>query len=801
MVLMIPRSARCFALLAFSLSSLGMYAQSDALDFVDGRVVAGAAAKPVADARVELVNSCQWMKGPVNVVLKATTDAQGMYHFAEVQPGGCFVVKAYNTKGQVAAQTAEFEMASYAHPEIADLNIEPVDPADPYKWLEDVNGARSMDWVKSQNARTLKALEADPHYQPMFDDALKIAEDPHRLPLPMMVGDWVFNFWRDAAHPHGLLRRTTRSDYATAEPHWQTIIDVDALGVKEGVKWVWHGMQCLYPGNEYCMVELSAGGEDAASLREFNLKTGSWVADGFTLPRSKQSVAWKDKDTLLLSRDWGAGTMTTSGYPFVVKEWKRGTPLDSAKEIYRGQASDMDVSPRTMHDARGHTLVVVERRPSFFEVETWVVTAGGLKRLAIPKKAELSGLLDGRLLVTVREDWSAGGASFSKGSLVEMKIADVLRDPEHLKPAVVFAPTKDEFLGDVATTRGYAVLTTLDHVQGRASIYRPTATGWTKQPLDVPENVTVDLVDTSNTDDAFYLEITGFLTPPTLQLGDAAKGTMMLAKSGPTLFDASKDAVEQRYATSKDGTQVPYFIVHRKDMKLDGTNPTLLDAYGGFEVSETPSYSGNIGKLWLERGGVYVRANIRGGGEFGPAWHEAGLNVHRQRIYDDFYAVAGDLMTTKVTGPAKLGILGGSNGGLLMGVEFEQHPAMWKAVVIQVPLLDMLNFEHIEAGASWVGEYGSVKVPEQRAFLASISPYQNLKADGKYPEPLIFTTTKDDRVGPEHARKFAAEMEGFHLPFYYYEEIEGGHAAGADLKEEARTWAITYTYLAKKLME
>jgi prolyl oligopeptidase len=279
------------------------------------------------------------------------------------------------------------------------------------------------------------------------------------------------------------------------------------------------------------------------------------------------------------------------------------------------------------------------------------------------------------------------------------------------------------------------------------------------------------------------------------------KGTLTLARAQPALFDASQDTVEQRYATSKDGTRVPYFLVHRKDMKLDGTNPTLLDAYGGFEVSMTPNYSANVGKLWLERGGVYVVANIRGGGEFGPAWHEAGLNVHRQRIYDDFYAVATDLQERKVTGPAKLGILGGSNGGLLMGVEFEQHPQMWKAVVIQVPLLDMLNFEHIEAGASWAGEYGSVSNVEQRSFLASISPYQNLHPDVKYPEPLIFTTTKDDRVGPEHARKFAAEMEGFHLPFYYYEEIEGGHAAGADLKEEARTWAITYTYLAKKLME
>lgn len=673
---------------------------------------------------------------------------------------------------------------------------------DPYKWLEEVNGAKAMAWVKEHNATTMKVLEADPHYKPLFDDALKIAEDPNRLPEPMLVGGEVYNFWRDKEHPHGLLRKTTREDYATAQPHWQTVIDVDALGAKDGVKWVWHGMRCLYPGNEHCMVELSAGGEDAATLREFNLKTGQWVdvaAGGFALSRSKQNVAWIDKDTLLLSRDWGGGTMTTSGYPFVVKEWKRGTPLESAVEVYRGAPTDMGVWPAVMHDAQGHSLVVVAKKPSFFETETMVRTPAGLKTLGIPKKADTAGLIAGRMLISLHEDWTVGGTKYAQGSLVELKLEDVLKDPEHPKPAPVFTPTAQEFFDGSATTKSRLLVTTLDHVQGRAYVYTPTAKGWAKQKLDVPDNFSVGIENTSNTDEAFYLELTGFLTPSSLHLGDAATGALKLARSQPAMFDASKDAVEQRYATSKDGTKVPYFLVHRKDMKLDGSNPTLLNAYGGFEVSETPRYSANIGKLWLERGGVYVLANIRGGGEFGPAWHDAGLNVHRQRIYDDFYAVAAELVKTGVTTPKKLGIMGGSNGGLLMGVEFEQHPEMWGAVVIQVPLLDMLNFEHIEAGASWVGEYGSVSVPEQRGFLASISPYQNLKADGKYPEPLIFTTTKDDRVGPEHARKFAAEMEGDKLPFLYYEEIEGGHSAGADLTEEARTWAITYTYLARKL--
>jgi prolyl oligopeptidase len=338
-------------------------------------------------------------------------------------------------------------------------------------------------------------------------------------------------------------------------------------------------------------------------------------------------------------------------------------------------------------------------------------------------------------------------------------------------------------------------------VQGRAYVYTPVAGSWNYKRLPVPDNATVSVVTTSEEDNHFFLNITGFLTPPSLWFGDAAKATIAQAKTQPPLFDASRDTVEQYEAISKDGTKIPYFIVHPKDMKLDGSNPTVLTAYGGFQISETPGYSATTGKLWLEHGGVWVLANIRGGGEFGPAWHEAGLKAHRQRIYDDFAAVAQNLIDRKITSPRHLGIIGGSNGGLLMGVEFEQHPGLWNAVVIQVPLLDMLGYEHIAAGASWVGEYGSTKVPEERAFLATISPYNNLKPDGKYPEPLIFTTTKDDRVGPQHARKFAALMEEYHLPFFYQEITEGGHGTGADIKQQAGSTALTYTYFDRKLMQ
>ena len=532
--------------------------------------------------------------------------------------------------------------------------------------------------------------------------------------------------------------------------------------------------------------EVILGGEDASTSREFDLKSGKFVDGGFVSPHSKQNSDWEDKDTLLVERDWGAGTMTKSGYPFVVKEWKRGTPLDSAKEVFRGEPDDIRAYGGTDHDAQGDQATLFARGVSFFETRWWIKTPSGLKELGIPPKANPAGLLDGRMLIDIRQDWTPtpGGPAFTQGSLLAVRLADVMRDPAHLHPTVVFAPTSDEFLNGYATTRSRLVVVTLKHVLGQAYIYTPVGkTGWTHKALDVPENSAIEIATASDTSDAFFLRSESFLTPPSLLSGDAATGQLTLSRAEPALFDGSQDTVEQLYATSKDGTKVPYFVVHRKDMQLNSQNPTLLNAYGGFEISETPTYQAVRGKLWLEKGGVFVLANIRGGGEFGPAWHEAGLKTHRQRIYDDFAAVAEDLIARKITSPRHLGIVGGSNGGLLMGVEMTQHPDLWNAIVIQVPLLDMLRFEQIAAGASWVGEYGSVTVPEERAFLASISPYNQLKPDVKYPEPLIFTTTRDDRVGPQHARKFAAKMEEYHEPFLYDEITEGGHGAGADLKQ------------------
>jgi len=682
----------------------------------------------------------------------------------------------------------------------------PSEQPDKYTWLEDIHGEKPMAWVKAENARTAAVLEKQKPFDELREDSLKVLDSPEKLPFPLFRDGMVYNTWRDKDHVRGIVRRTTLESYLAADPKWETVLDYDALGKQDQKSWVGKGLTCIEPEEEHCMVALSVGGEDAITLREFDLKSGKFVDSGFVLPRGKQRVEWLDRDTLLIARDWGAGTMSEAGYPITVRKWKRGTPLGSSVEVYRGSTKDNGYGddPDVLVDGQGHRVAMVHRSITTFETEHYLLLPSGAKKMSLPPKSRIEKLHDNQLIVTLDEDWKpeGGAKTIAEGSVVSVDAKAATADPVHLKPTILFAPTAREFAQGVAATKNHVLVTTLENVQGRAYVYTHGKDGkWSRVKLTVPDNSTVGIATTNLVDDKFFLAQTGFLTPSSVLLGNAADGSLKPGKTQKALFDASRDVVEQMEATSKDGTKVPYFIVHRKDMPMDGSTPTVLTAYGGFLVSNTPYYSAVMGKLWLERGYSFVLANIRGGGEFGPAWHEAGLKTHRQRIYDDFYAVGQDLVARKFTSTEHLGIEGGSNGGLLMGVEFEQHPEMWKAVVIQVPLLDMLGYEHMSAGASWVGEYGSVSVPEERAFLASISPYNQLKADVKYPEPLIFTTTADDRVGPVHARKFAAKMQEFQLPFYYDEITEGGHGAGADNRQAARTEAEEFTYLMMKLVD
>ena len=675
---------------------------------------------------------------------------------------------------------------------------------DPYLWLEDVRGPKTMEWVEAHNARSTAVLEADPRYAQYYKEALTIAEAKDRVPVGSFIGGRVYNFWQDSDHVRGIWRRTSIASYATGKPEWETVVDLDALAIAEKANWVWKGATCARPTERRCLLFLSDGGEDAVTVREFDLRSKSFVKGGFALPKGKQDVSWENENSLLVSREWKPGELTESGYAYVVKRLKRGQRLSAAVELFRGNKKDVSASAGVLRDAENRTLPTIVEATDFFNAKTFLLDPKGTRQVAIPKKAQFVDMLNGRVIIETREDWTPSGSnkSFPAGSLLSVNLAPLRADPKRLKPALIYAPGPREALQGATASKGVLLVSILDNVRGRTLLFTPGANGsWHRSALDLPDNSSIGIADASHKNDETILTVTNFLTPPSLWLADAASGKANEIYQQPAKFDASGLVAEQREAVSSDGTRIPYFLVHRRDIKLDGNNPTLLYAYGGFEVSQTPNYAPATGKLWLERGGVYALANIRGGGEFGPAWHEAGLGAKRQIIYDDFAAVARDLIASKVTSPRRLGIRGGSNGGLLMGVEFTQHPELWHAVVIDVPLLDMIRISKIAAGASWEGEYGSIDDPAVRTFWDKTSPYQNLKSGVAYPTPFIFTTTKDDRVGPQHARKFAARMEEMGLPFYYYENTEGGHAAGANLRQTARTNALEMVYLTRKLMD
>jgi prolyl oligopeptidase len=673
---------------------------------------------------------------------------------------------------------------------------------DPYIWLEDVSGQRAMDWVNSHNAKSQAILETDPRYPQYYADALAIAQASDRIPYGSFIGGQIYNFWQDADHVRGIWRRTSLESYSSGNPQWETVLDLDALATSEKANWVWKGAQCARPAERRCLINLSDGGEDAVTIREFDLPSKSFVKTGFVLPKGKQDASWQDENTLLVSREWKPGELTESGYAYVVKRLKRGQPLSAAVELFRGTKEDVSASSYVLRDAENRTLPLIVEGTDFWHSKTFLIGAKGTTRIAIPEKAQFADMVGGRAIIQSQEAWSAGGQQFPAGSLLSVDLAQLKANPAKLKPTLIYSPGPREALQGASAAKGTLLVSILDNVRGRTLVFTPGANGsWTRSAMELPDNSTLAIIDTSRKDNQALVAVTNFLTPPSLWLADAGTGNVREIMRQPAKFDASGLVAEQREAVSSDGTRIPYFLVHRKDIRLDGNNPTLLYAYGGFESSQTPNYSATTGKLWLEKGGVYALANIRGGGEFGPAWHEAGLGTKRQIIYDDFAAVAKDLIATKVTSPRRLGIRGGSNGGLLMGVEFTQHPELWNAVVIDVPLLDMIRISKIAAGASWEGEYGSITDPAVRAFWEKTSPYQNLRRDGQYPVPFIFTTTKDDRVGPQHARKFAARMEEFGLPFLYYENTEGGHAAGANLKQQAHTSALEMVYLTRRLMD
>ncbi|HEY1796142.1 MAG TPA: prolyl oligopeptidase family serine peptidase [Stellaceae bacterium] len=678
---------------------------------------------------------------------------------------------------------------------------------DPFLWLEEVDGEAALGWVKDQNARSLGEIEADPRYAGLRDAVLAIITAEDRIAYPAFVGGRLANFWQDRDHVRGIWRRTSLASYRTAEPDWQTVLDIDALAAREGKNWVYQGRASLEPEERLALIRLSDGGKDAAVLREFELEAGEFVEGGFSLPEGKQNASWVDEDTLIVGRDWGPGTMTDSGYPFVLKRLKRGMALDAAEEIFRGTPQDVSVRASVLRDPDGTVQgIVVDRAVDFFTSERFLLTDAGPVTLPLPGRSGLVAYVSGQLVFGLREKWEHGGTTYPTGALVSLDLAQCHADMNAVTPVLIYAPGSRETVEGVASTRSRLVVVIYRNVRGRVETYRHENGGWSSAPLPLVDNASIQVVAASDRDEQAFLDVAGYTLPNTLYLADVAAGKAERVKSQPPRFDASRAEVEQLEATSSDGTAIPYFVVRPRDMKRDGNNPTVLYGYGGFEVSMTPGYVAAAGKLWVEPGGVYVVANIRGGGEFGPEWHQAALKGNRQRAYDDFIAVAEDLIRRKITSPRRLGIMGGSNGGLLMGVMLTQRPELFRAVVIQVPLLDMLRFHKLLAGASWIAEYGDPDNPEEAEFLRRISPYQNLRAhseDGRtiYPEPFFLTSSKDDRVHPGHARKMAAKMAAMNLPFLYYENIDGGHAAAANLNERARRTALEFTYLMRKLMD
>ncbi len=671
------------------------------------------------------------------------------------------------------------------------------EPEDPYQWLEDVSGAKSLAWVKERNIESTNELTRSADFQALDRRILEIMDSEDRIPIVQKLGPHYYNFWRDRKNPRGLWRRTTLDEYKKATPVWEVVLDLDILGKEEKENWVWHGAQALKPDYQRALISLSRGGADASVVREFDLSGKAFVSDGFALPEAKSQVAWRDRDSVFVGSDFGPGSLTDSGYPRIVKEWKRGTPLAEAALVMEGQLKDMSVSA-TRDLTPGFERDIVIRRPTFWTSEVFLRRGG--KLVEIEKPADAVASLDREwLLLRLRSDWKTGDKTYPAGALIATDLEKFLEGVHEFD--TLFEPGERTSLAGFTATRHYLVVTVLDNVRSRVYVLDHRDGRWRREPLPgVPElgDVSVQAIDPDLSDD-YFLHVTDFLTPSALAFGTIGGGPAEKLKQLPSFFDAGSLTVSQHEAVSQDGTSIPYFEVARKDLSSNGQNPTLLYGYGGFEISMLPSYRPAVGAAWLEKGGVYVVANIRGGGEFGPQWHQSALKANRYRAYDDFIAVGEDLVHRKVTSQAHLGIQGGSNGGLLVGNMLVRRPGLFGAIVCQVPLLDMRRFNHLLAGASWMGEYGNPDLPDEWAFIRGFSPYHLVEKSVKYPRTLFTTSTRDDRVHPGHARKMVAKMKDQGHDVIYYENIEGGHGGAADNKQAAFMQALAFTFLWNEL--
>jgi prolyl oligopeptidase len=668
---------------------------------------------------------------------------------------------------------------------------------DPYLWLEDVTGEKAIEWVKARNAKSQAKMEADPQFNALREDLLAILDSDARIPFVSKQGDYYYNFWRDKKNERGLWRRTTLEQYKKAQPEWEVILDLDALGKAENENWVWKGANLLRPDYKRALITLSRGGADADVTREFDMDKKEFIKDGFSRPEAKGGMGWIDKDHVFVMTDFGPGSMTESGYPRIAKKWKRGTPLESAEIVFEGKNEDMSIS--AMHDdSPGFERNFVSRNLAFYNDELYLLDSNSkLIKIDVPNSASKS-VFRQYLSIELRKPWEVGGKTYPAGALLIINFDAFLKGDRNFE--MVFEPSDTTALSSAGFTKDFAYINVLEDVKNRIYVLKPTDKGWVREPLNgapLLGTVNISSVDSDESND-FFMTSTNYLNPTTLSFGTIGSEPSVL-KQMPAFFDAKGLAISQHFATSKDGTRVPYFLVGADGLKLDANAPTLLYGYGGFEISMQPGYSPAVGRAWVSQGGVYVVANIRGGGEYGPRWHQAALKENRLRCYEDFAAVAQDLYARKVTKPEKLGIQGGSNGGLLVGNMVTLYPGLFKAAVCQVPLLDMQRYNKLLAGASWMAEYGNPDDPAQWSFIKTFSPYHNVKSGVKYANVLFTTSTRDDRVHPGHARKMMAKMEEQGHSVLYYENIEGGHGGAANNRQSAFMQAIAYTFLKQQL--
>lgn len=665
---------------------------------------------------------------------------------------------------------------------------------DPFLWLEELHGARALSWVRAQNAFTLNAQTADSDYADTLEDARRILSSRDRIPYGDLMGGYVYNFWQEPGR-RGVWRRASLASYQDDDPAWETLIDFDAPGAGRE-NWVWKGAQCLPPAFARCLIKVSRGNE-AIVVREFDVASHSFVRGGFEIGEAKTEAAWVDINTIMVATNWGGGAVTRSGRPRFVKRLSRGQTLPQAQTLFEGGEGDVGATPVVTFDASGRAERFIVRAAGFSNSELYYVDPNWrLARIAAPPFAEFKGLHKRQLLFTLSRDWRTSGRVFAQGSLISFSLDGMLQSGGRLPDAkALFTPNVRMAIDTVATSRDAVYISLFENVLGR--IHEVTFDGakWASRRIGLPENGTVRISAASDSNREVMFKFESFLIPDRLYLlGDG--GRPQLIKEASPRFDSFGLEVRQYEAASIDGAKIPYFLVRQEDTLANGRTPVLLYAYGGFQIPTTPWYWSAAGKLWLERGGAYAIANVRGGGEFGRRWHEAAKGANRQRNFDDLIAVARNMIARGFTSPQRLGLMGDAQGGLLAVGAFVQHPELFNAVAARAPLTDMLRYVHLPGGANWIDEYGDPRNPPMRSIIARWSPYQNLRAGVKYPRPFFMTSTGDERVHPAHARKMAAKMQALGQPYFYFEQ-PGAPSA----QQRAEQLALTYTYFRRQLME